>query len=322
LPCEKDKADVTCKRCNHDTCKRFGYFGKRRIQRWRCNSCNSTFADPNAPKLIENHYTDPTKATQAITLMLEGMSIRAISRVTGLYKQTILDLMNTAAKKARLLLDSKVRNVSPRYVQMDELWGFVHTRDPHLHDSDPDEWGSTMLWLAIDSETKLLISHHVGTRSGVNAHAFVSDLRKRTNGRYQVTSDQYNGYVGAMREYFGRDVDFGQLHKVYGKIRTDNWYGSGQVLGAVPRVKIGRPDWSRISTSHIERANLSVRMHLRRLTRLTNAFSKSLDNHKAAITLYVAFYNFCRKHQTLGKTPAMAAGLSDHAWTVAELLCQ
>jgi IS1 family transposase len=214
-----------------------------------------------------------------------------------------------------------VKNLYYSDVQLDEMWGFIHTRDPHLRDDDPDEWGSAMLWLAIDSETKLLISYHVGRRNGVSAHAFVNDLRKRTDGRYQVTSDQYNGYVGAMREHFGRNVEFGQLHKVYGRIRTDNWYGSGQVLGAVPHIKIGRPDWSPISTSHIERANLSVRMHLRRLTRLTNAFSKSLDNHKAAITLYVAFYNFCRGHQTLrGGSPAMAAGLADHVWSVAELI--
>jgi IS1 family transposase/transposase-like protein len=313
---------MTCTKCQHQSCKKFGHFGKRRVQRWRCTSCSATFADPTAPAYVRPaHSTDPEKFAQAITLMLEGMSVRAISRFTGLHKQTILSLMNTASEKARALLDSKVQNISPRYVQLDEMWGFIHTREPHLRDDDPNEWGSTMLWLAIDSETKLLISHHVGTRNGVNAHAFVRDLRKRTEGRYQVTSDQYNGYVGAMREHFGRNVDFGQLYKVYGKIRSDNWYGSGHVLGAVPRVKIGRPDWSRISTSHIERANLSVRMHLRRLTRLTNAFSKSLDNHKAAITLYVAFYNFCRGHQThKGASPAMAAGLADHVWSIGELL--
>jgi transposase-like protein/IS1 family transposase len=313
---------MTCVRCQHQTCKKFGYYSKRRVQRWRCTSCSATFADPTAPAYVRPaHSTDPEKFAQAITLMLEGMSIRAISRFTGLHKQTILSLMNTAAEKARALLDSKVQNISPRYVQLDEMWGFIHTRHPNLRDDDPAEWGSTMLWLAIDSETKLLISHHVGARNGISAHAFVRDLRKHTNGRYQVTSDQYNGYVGAMREHFGRNVDFGQLYKIYGKIRTDNWYGSGHVLGSVPRVKIGRPDYSRISTSHIERANLSVRMHLRRLTRLTNAFSKSLDNHKAAITLYVAFYNFCRGHQThKGASPAMAAGLTDHVWSIAELL--
>jgi transposase-like protein len=167
---------MTCVRCQHQTCKRFGYFGKRRVQRWRCTSCSATFADPAAPAYIRPaHSTDPIRVAQAIALMLEGMSIRAISRFTGLHKQTILSLMNTAAQKAKALLDAKVQNINPRFVQLDEMWGFVHTRDPHLHDSDPDEWGSTMLWLAIDSETKLLISHHVGTRSGVNAHAFVSD---------------------------------------------------------------------------------------------------------------------------------------------------
>src|SRR5258708_8152594 len=138
---------MTCVRCQHQTCKRFGTYGKRRIQRWRCNSCNATFADPNAPKLIGTHYTDPTKAAQAITLMLEGMSIRAISRFTGLHKQTILSLMNTAAQKAKALLDAKVQNVSPRFVQLDEMWGFIHTREPNLNDDDPDAWGSTLLWL-------------------------------------------------------------------------------------------------------------------------------------------------------------------------------
>ena len=185
---------------------------------------------------------------------------------------------------------------------------------------DPSEWGNTYLWLAIDSESKLLIAHHLGGRNGVAAHKFIADLPKRTTGRYQVTSDQLNSYVGAMREHFGQNTDYAVLHKIYGRLQTENWYGGGQVIGAVPHVKIGRPDFSRISTSHVKRANLSVRMHLRRLTRLTNAFSKKLENLQAAVTLYVAFYNFCRVHQTVKATPAMAAGLTDHAWTIVELL--
>jgi hypothetical protein len=150
----------------------------------------------------------------------------------------------------------------------------------------------------------------------VSAHAFVSDPRQRTDGRYQVTSDQYNGYLGAMREHFGQNVDFGQLHKIYGRISTDGWYGGGQVIGAVPHVKIGRPEWSRISTSHVERTNLSVRMHLRRFTRLTNAHSKTLANMQAAVTLYVAWYNFVRTQKSLNATPAMKAGITDRVWTV------
>ena len=168
-------------------------------------------------------------------------------------------------------------------------------------------------------------AHHPAIASavatGINAHAFVSDLRARTEGRYQVTSDHYNAYVGAMREHFGQNVDFAQLRKIYSSGTGDGWYGSGQVIGAVPHVKIGRPDFTRISTSP-RRANetRSVRMHLRRFTRLTNAYSKTLANLKDAVALYVAFYNFCRVHQTLRATPAMAAGLADHVWSVAELL--
>jgi IS1 family transposase len=260
------------------------------------------------------------KATAILRLMLEGMSIRAIERFTQVHRDTILSLMRVASEKARQVLNEKIQHIMPNYVQMDEMWGFVHTREPNLHKGDPEEWGSTMVWLALDSETKLIITHHVGPRNGVSAHAFVSDLRARTDGRYQVTSDQFNAYVGAMRVHFGQNVDFGQLHKIYGRISTDGWYGGGQVIGAVPHIKIGRPEWNRISTSHIERTNLSVRMHLRRFTRLTNAHSKTLANMQAAVTLYIAFYNFCRVNGAVKKTPAMAAGLTDHIWNLAELL--
>ena len=156
---------MTCIRCQHPTCKRFGYFGKRRTQRWRCNSCKSTFCEP-APKL-GTHYTEPEIAAKALTLMLEGMSIRAISRVTGLHKQTILALMNTAAATARSLLDVKVRNIRPRFVLLDELFAFVHSKDRALKPSDPDEWRTAYTWLALDSETKMILSYHIGARNGV-----------------------------------------------------------------------------------------------------------------------------------------------------------
>ena len=309
---------MTCKRCNHDTAHKFGTYGKRHIQRYRCSDCKATFAEPVAK--LGTHHTPPEVAAKALNLMLEGMSVRAIERITGLHRDTILSLMNTAAIKARSVIEKHVWNISPRYVQMDEMFGFVHTREPHLRDTDPAEWGGTMLWLALDSETKLIISHRVGDRNGVNAHAFVSDLRARTDGRYQLTSDQYNAYLGAVREHFGQNVEYGMLRKIYGRLRTDSWYGGGEIVGAVPRVKIGRPDFKRISTSHVERTNLSVRMHLRRFTRLTNAHSKTLANMKDAVALYVAFYNFCRAQKALGGTPAMRAGLTNHVWTIVELL--
>ncbi len=309
---------MTCRRCHHEV-RKFGTYGKRKLQRYRCTLCKITFSEP-APKL-GTHYTAPETAAKVLSLMLEGMSVRAIERFAGMHRDTILALMNTAAVKARAVLDSRVQHIAPRFVQMDEMWGYVHTREPHLRTGDPDEWGSTMLWLALDSETKLIITHRIGPRNGINAHAFVSDLRARTDGRYQATSDQYNAYVGAMREHFQQDVDFAQLRKIYSSGTGDGWYGSGQVVGAVPHVKIGRPDFARISTSHVERTNLNVRMHLRRFTRLTNAYSKTLANMKDAVALYIAFYNFCRVHGSLSKqTPAMRAGLTDHVWTLEELL--
>ena len=219
---------MTCRRCHHEV-RKFGTYGKRKLQRYRCTLCKITFSEP-APKL-GTHYTSPETAAKVLTLMLEGMSVRAIERFTGLHRDTILSLMNTAAVKARAVLDSKVQHITPRFVQMDEMWGYVHTREPNLHEWDSPEWGSTMVWLALDSETKLIITHRIGPRNGINAHAFVSDLRARTDGRYQVTSDQYNAYVGAMREHFQQNVDFAQLRKIYSSGTGDGWYGSGQVVG-------------------------------------------------------------------------------------------
>jgi IS1 family transposase len=308
---------MTCRICNHQA-KKFGVYGKRRIQRYRCTSCRTTFSD-SAPKL-GTHYTDPETAAKALSLMLEGMSVRAISRHTGLHKGTILELMTTAATNAQRVLDTYVREVRPRFVQLDELWTYVGCHGKRVNGGSPDGWGDQWTWLALDSDSKLIISHHIGARNTVNAYQFVRDLSQRTLGRYQITTDALRGYVGAIEEWFGADIDYAQLQKVYGRVEAGpEWYGGGTVIAAVPRVRSGNPDFSRISTSHIERANLSVRMHLRRFTRKTNAASKTLDNLKAAVTLYIAFYNFCRVHQTLRVTPAMQAGLTDHVWELAEL---
>jgi transposase-like protein/IS1 family transposase len=311
---------MTCQRCHHTTVKRFGTYGKRKIQRYRCHNCSTTFS-ATGPK-IARHLISLDKSAQIIRLMLEGMSIRAISRITGTDQNTIMSLLLTAGTQCRRIFDRKILGVKSRYVELDELWCFVHTKEKQLHADDPSEWGDAYTWIGLDAETKLIISYLVAKRDGPSALEFVTDLSKRVTGRLQVTSDGFRPYVGAMEECFGADVDFAQLIKIYGK--PDNagpdWYGPPKVIETVPTPVSGNPDLAHICTSYVERANLSVRMHLRRFTRLTNGFSKKLSHLKAAVDLYMTWYNLCRVHQTLRVTPAMQAGLTDHIWTVEELL--
>jgi IS1 family transposase len=253
---------------------------------------------------------------------VEGMSIRAASRITGLHKRTILSLLVLAGNKCQALLDARVRNVHPKFVQMDELWTFVHTKEGHLSEDESAEWGDAYTWVALDAGSKLVISHLIGKRNAETANAFIADYSSRVAGLHQVTSDGFRPYIGAMETYFGADIDFAQLLKIYGK--PDNagpdWYGPAKVIETVPTPVSGNPDEAHICTSHVERSNLNFRMHLRRFTRLVNAFSKKLDNLKAAVALYVAWYNFCRVHMTLRVTPAMEAGIADHIWGMQELL--
>ncbi|MBZ5573802.1 MAG: hypothetical protein LAO09_18205, partial [Acidobacteriia bacterium] len=284
---------MTCTRCEHGTARRFGYFGKRRIQRWRCTSCKATFCEA-APKL-GTHYTDPETAAKALTLMLEGMSVRAISRVTGLHKGTILNLMTTAATNARRVLDARVRGVRARYVQSDEIWCYVGKKARHIRKSDPAEIGDQWVFVAMDAETKLVPSFVIGKRTRETTVAFLRDLQGRlTDERFQLTTDGFHFYERGVEDVFGGTVDFAQLVKLFGDYgqHGDERYSPPRITEVISKVRDGRPDPAHISTSHIERQNLTMRMQMRRFTRLTNAFSKKLDNLKAAVTLYFAWYNF------------------------------
>ena len=312
---------MTCRRCQHDTVKRFGTYGRRRIQRYRCKSCGATFSPPQ-PKPLGNHTTNLETAEKIVGLLVEGMSVRAAARFTGVDKNTILDLLLTVGAKCRAVFDAKIRGVRPKHVQLDELWCFVFKKEGRLRHGDSHTWGDAYTWTAIDAETKLMISYLVAKRDGPSALNFVTDLSRRVEGRLQITSDGFRPYIGAIEECFGADVDFAQLIKIYGK--PDNagpdWYGPAHVVETVPTPVSGDPDLDHISTSYVERSNLTVRMHLRRFTRLTNAFSKSLAHLKAAVDLFMAWYNLVRVHQTLRVTPAMEAGITDHIWTIKELL--
>lgn len=312
---------MTCTRCQHAGAKRFGFYGRKRIQRYRCPACNSTFSEPRK-RPLGRHYISTDKAAEIITLLMEGMSVRSISRFTGVHQGTILSLLLTVGNKCRSLFDARVRGIRPRFVQADELWTFVHTKERHLFPGDSPEWGDAYIWMAIDSETKLVLSYLTAKREAISAYEFITDLDKRVEGHFQITTDGLRWYIPAIEERFGADVDFAQLVKVYGTPGGEGpeWYAPSQVTGTIPTPIIGNPHPARISTSHVERANLSMRTHLRRFTRLSLGFSKSLAHLKAAVHLYMAFFNFCRVHQSLRVTPAMQAGIADHIWTAKELL--
>lgn len=241
---------MTCIKCQHGTAKRFGTYGSKRIQRYRCKTCKATFAEPRT-KPLGGHYTDLDKAAQMVSLLTEGVGIRATSRLTGLHKTTILSLLLTMGENCRHLFDGRVRNLRPRFVQADELWTFVHTKEHRLFADSPREWGDAYIWVALDSETKLILSYYVGKRDPMSAYEFVRDLSTRIRGRFQLTTDGLRTYIPAVEEYFGADVDFAQLIKHYraADSKAPDWYRSSDVVSVVPTPISGNPKLGRISTA-------------------------------------------------------------------------
>jgi IS1 family transposase len=231
--------------------------------------------------------------------------------------------MVTAGERCERLLDAKLRGLKPHFVQADELYSYVGARDKHKKKDSPDEWGSVWGWLAMDSDSKLIITHHIGKRDAEGAWELMRDLRARTEGVFQLTSDGLKHYVDAVDAHFATSIHFAQLVKLFSSpdITGPDWFGAtSRVTGTIPSVKTGRPDPRFVSTSHIERLNLSVRMHLRRYARRTNAHSRKLANHKACVTLWVAWYNFVRVNTAIRMTPCMAAGITSTIWTMRDLL--
>ena len=264
------------------------------------------------------------EASRALALILEGASIRAVSRITGLHKNTLLRLLLTVGLKCRFIFNERVQNVRTRFVQADELWTFVAKKQRRVSSvaDNRKSAGDAWLWIAIDSDTKAVLSYYVGKRTSDSANELIRDLRKRTVNRFQLTTDGFEGYPLAVAYHFGENIDYAVAVKNYAKPDTSgpDWWRPTKVVSVRRDPVIGNPDYDYISTSHVERFNLSVRMHLRRFTRLTSAFSKSLVHLQASVALFIAWYNFCRPHQTLRITPAMEAGLTDHIWTLSELL--
>ncbi|MGI0135047.1 MAG: IS1 family transposase [Candidatus Micrarchaeaceae archaeon] len=259
---------------------------------------------------------------RVVNCLVEGVSVRATERLTGVHRDTILRILQVVGDGCGKLLNEHIRRVHAKCVQVDEIWTYVFKKQGHLDDDDDAKMGDQYVFVAIDADTKLAISHLVGKRSAESAFNLMRDLQARVVNRFQLTTDGFQPYLNAVEDNFGADIDYATLVKMYSNDRHETaspaWYGPAKVTCAMPQPIMGQPAWEHISTSYIERRNLTMRMQ--RFTRLTNAFSKKLDNLKAQIALHFAHYNWCRVHRTLRVTPAMEAGLATHVWSPTELL--
>jgi len=264
------------------------------------------------------------KRSQVVAALVEGNSIRSTVRMTGVAKNTVVKLLVALGTACERYQRETLVGLRSRRIQCDEIWSFVYAKEKNVTPemAVKQGWaGDVWTWTAMDAESKLMVSWLVGARDGGYAHAFVEDLAFRLAHRAQLTTDGNKLYVETVEGAFGMDVDYAMLVKLYGAAEeTERTYSPMKCIGCRKTAIMGNPDPKHISTSYVERQNLTMRMSMRRFTRLTNAFSKKLENHEAAVALYFMWYNFGRIHMTLRVTPAMEAGVSDHVWTVAEIV--
>jgi len=270
-------------------------------------------------------YTlDSNVKQQIIHLLVEGNSIRSCERLTGVHRDTICRLLVKTGDAARNFLDARLRNMKLRHVQCDEIWTFVGKKQVMVRIGEYDgHIGDQYLWVAFDTDTKLIACYAIGKRTSEVANAFMDDLASRlVTDVPQISTDGWNGYPTAVGNAFGDNVDYGQLIKDFQEPVQPGRYGPPTMVATERRIIFGGPALDRFSicTSHVERNNLTIRTFMKRFTRLALGFSKKLENLSAATALHVAFYNYCRVHSTLRVTPAMEAGLTDHVWELDELL--
>jgi transposase-like protein/IS1 family transposase len=329
---------VKCRCCASEEIKKFGSFSNKNrvVQRFQCLKCGTTFSESQP---LDETRIDSAKGEQIVHLLCEGMGIRAISRFTGCHQETVLNVLRSAGLHCKDLLDAKLRNLKPSHVEIDEIWTFVAKKQYHA--LNHPVFGDQYCWLAIDEPTKLILNWQVSKRSKEATYRFIGDLRSRvTDDVFDMTTDGYEPYRnsqegrGAIYQHFGYAVNYGTEMKKYGTLleqKGERRYSPLVCTSCKRMVQTGCRETSEITVNHAERQNLNVRLFNRRFTRLTLGFSKKLANLEHAVALLVAFHNFCRTPKPLRKdatettpaipqTPAMAAGLTDHVWTVTELL--
>jgi IS1 family transposase len=266
---------------------------------------------------------DHAARARILHLLCEGNSIRAVTRLTGASKKAVSRLMVDAGQAAAWYQDRVFRNLTCKRIQVDEIWAFVYAKQKNvaLAKAAPANAGDVWTWTAIDADTKLIPSWFVGGRDSDAAIIFMDDLASRLANRVQLTSDGHKAYLEAVEGAFGSDIDYAMLVKIYGQSsESEKRYSPAECIGAVKHRVEGNPDPKHVSTSYAERQNLNVRMHTRRFTRLTNAFSKKVENHAHSVALFAMYYNFVRIHKTLRTTPAMAAGVTDRLWEISDVV--
>lgn len=295
-------------------------------QRFRCLACGKTFAEPKT-KTLGNMYLPEDKALACLNLLVEGMSIRSIERVTNVNRNTVLSLLEVVGKKCLWIQENLVRGLKVENVEADEIWSFVKMKQKTANKQglgDSETLGSVYTFTAIEKDSKLIAAWHLGNRTEQDALIFLEKLYQATEPtkRFQMSTDAFRGYDHTVNEVLGTKVDYAQIIKLYRATRPDEArYSPSECIGLRKKVVCGNPDMDKVSTSIVERANLSMRMSMRRFTRLTNASSKKWENHNYTLALHFAHYNFCRGHKTLnGATPAMAAGISKTFWTLKDIL--
>jgi IS1 family transposase len=259
----------------------------------------------------------------ALRMLLEGNSIRAVQRLLGIHRDTIMSAMVDAGERCKKFLETIVNRVVVADVQVDEIWAFVGMKEKTRIRKNREEcFGDAWCYTAIERNTKMLLAWHVGKRTPTDTFLFAEKLDRATTGRFQLTTDGFRPYLNTIPRVLGHRVDFATLVKVYGTAEDDHRYSLGVVVDTIETVQVGEPDEDKICTSHVERSNKTLRMQIRRLTRLTDAHSKKWENHDAALGLFIAYYNFCRVHMTLKSTPAQEAGLTSETWSLDRLLAE
>lgn len=315
----KHDITMTCETCSVK-CQRFGKH-RNGLRRFRCPQCKKTYTEAHMP-LLEGTYVPQDRILLALRLLIEGNSIRSTQRITDTDRNTIMKMLALAGEKCEKVMGRLIVNVPVKDVQCDEIWSFIQKKEKQCGPDDDPNFGDAYCFVAIERHSKLVLNCALGKRDQKTTDAFIEGLRHATASKnFQITTDGFKPYRSAIDNTLADRVDFAQLIKVYrASVEGEARYSPAEVVSTEVVPVVGTPDPKRICTSHIERQNLTMRMQIRRFTRLTNGFSKKFESHWAALALWFAFYNFCRIHSSLRVTPAMEAGITDHVWELAELL--